>query len=89
MTSYRRDDAVLWRSTGRTVVLLTPAEDEPFSLGGAGVTLWDLLSGPHSTGAAAESLAAMFGISSADALEAITPVLEELTERGAVVVTEE
>ena len=89
MTRYRRDDAVLWRNTGREVVLLPPGAHDPMALAGAGVALWELLAVPHSLSAVATALAGRFDIPPQDALQAITPILTELTERGAVVASEE
>lgn len=81
---FVRDPAALWRRVADGVLVLPPAETEPFLIGGSGGALWDVLSSPVTIDEAAAILADAYGAPVADVRAGIAGVLDELAARGAI-----
>jgi len=83
---YRRG-AVLWRQTYDRVLILLPSSGQFITLEATGRDLWAALEEPGTVHDLACRLAADFGAPVAQIASDITPVIEELDRRGAVVAT--
>lgn len=82
--AYRRDDGVLWRRSGKQVVLLPGVSGELFTLDGTGVVLWELLAEPTTLDDAAHLLGEIYGVSPETVAADIEPLLVELVSLSAV-----
>ena len=83
-TIVRRAD-VLWRHAADSVLVRRPGGDEVLKLTGSGVALWDALEGPVTFAELCGDLAADHGADAELVRTDIIPVIEDLHERGAVI----
>ena len=85
MTSWTRDERVLWRRSFERVVLLAPGRDEPLVLEGSGRLVWELLDEPRSASVLNATLAELFHRDIDEVDREVTPFLAELRAAGALV----
>ena len=85
MTSWTRDERVLWRRSYARVVLLAPGRDEPLVLQGTGRLVWELLDEPRSASVLNATLAELFHRDIDEVDREVTPFLAELRAAGALV----
>jgi hypothetical protein len=83
-TRLERMPTVLWRRTGRAVLLLPPRAEKPIWLTGTGVQLWESLSEPRTVDELARRLAREFAADPRQVVMDLEPVLAELVGIGAV-----
>jgi len=75
---------VLWRRSLEAALVLSPGIDEPLTLAGTGVDLWDLLAQPTSTDDLVAALAARYGAEPSVVEVDVMPVLSALESIGAI-----
>jgi Coenzyme PQQ synthesis protein D (PqqD) len=80
--SFARDERVLWRRNGGSVVFLPPEGDEVLTLRGGGFHAWELLHQPRTEPELVRSLAEMFAAPAEKVLHDLAPVLRRLVELG-------
>jgi hypothetical protein len=85
---YTRRQQVLWRHSSDAVVLLAPSGRQVFTLEGSGVDLWQLLAEPIALEEAADLLAEAYGTTAAEVAADIRPVLDELSRREVVEISD-
>jgi hypothetical protein len=85
VTSWHRDNRVLWRRSFERLVLLAPGCDEPLVLEGTGRLVWELLDEPQRASVLHPALAELFERDVADIDREVTPFLAELCAAGALV----
>jgi hypothetical protein len=85
VTSWHRDERVLWRRSFDRIVLLAPGREEPLVLEGTGRLVWELLDGPQRACVLHAALAELFVRDVADIDREVTPFLAELCAAGALV----
>jgi hypothetical protein len=85
VTSWHRDERVLWRRSFERLVLLAPGREEPLVLEGTGRLVWDLLDEPRRDSLLHATLAELFERDVADVDREVTPFLMELRAAGALV----
>jgi hypothetical protein len=76
-------EGVLWRRVLDDVVLLPPAQPEPFALAG-GATLWELLGQPCALADLVEATCERTGADPATVERGLGAMLADLEDRGAV-----
>lgn len=81
---WERSPYVLWRRSGRRIVLKLPDRDELVILDRSGVELWDELTGPVTVLQVAEVLGVRFGVDPELVAADIVPVLADLEARDLV-----
>lgn len=86
MSSLRRDPTVLWRRSGRRVVLLPTGCAEPIVLDGIGRLVWELLDEPTAREDLVDVLGEHFDEPRDQVEVDLEPFLEELTGSGALTV---
>lgn len=77
-----RAEGVLWRRTASGVVVLGSAAEEPVTITGAGVLIWELLEDPIAPDELFETLATIHGMQSSEVSADVTPVVTELLRLG-------
>ena len=77
---YARHPDVLWRSTSRGPVVLSPARDDPERLGGLAAVVWEVLDHPLSAAGLQEEVAGVV-----DGRPDLGPCLATLIEAELVV----
>ena len=85
MSSWHRDERVLWRRSFERIVLLAPGGEEPLVLEGTGRLVWELLDEPRSAWALNATLAELFHRDLDEVDREVTPFLAELRAAGALV----
>jgi hypothetical protein len=85
VTSWHRDERVLWRRSFERIVLLAPGREEPLVLEGTGRLVWELLDEPQRVSVLHAALAELFARDVADVDREVTPFLAELCAAGALV----
>jgi hypothetical protein len=85
VTSWHRDDRVLWRRSFERIVLLAPGREEPLVLEGTGRLVWELLDEPQRASVLHTALAELFARDVTDVDREVTPFLAELCAAGALV----
>ncbi|MDQ1102966.1 PqqD family protein [Nocardioides zeae] len=85
-TTLRRNPSALGTSTGDTMVLLDE-RGEYLELNPVGVSVWECLEQPTTFGALVLLLATEYGAAAAQVRGDVLPFLDELAERGLVLLT--
>ena len=81
---WRRCPEVLWRRSLDAVILLPPGADDPITLLGTGIELWELLVEPGTVTQLATVLARAHTADPATVEADIAPVIRQLVEHGAL-----
>lgn len=82
--TWLRDERVLWRRSGATVILSPPTSDELLLLEGTGVLTWELLAEPIAESELAAEMATRFGVDPREVRAQLEPFLSQLQEHGVV-----
>lgn len=85
MSTWQRDEAVLWRRSGGRRVLRCPGTDAPIVLEGGGSAAWDLLEHPLTDDELFDVLSEVFGEERSRIEVELSDFLEQLRAAGAVV----
>lgn len=79
----------MWSALGEEVVILDLNSSSYLGLGDVGAAVWNLLAEPRTVTDLEVRLAAIYEVDSADLSRDLRPFLEELVDRGLVVVDED
>lgn len=86
MTRVGRGRDVLWRRSGRRIVILPPTSQQPMVLDGVGGLVWELLDEPLDLADLAERLGAHFDMDQEMVERELRPFLAELADCRAITV---
>ncbi len=81
---WRRRPDVAWRGSLDALVLLAPGQDEPVTVAGSAVAVWNHLERPVTTGQLADGLATELHADPEQVARDLGPLLAELVELGAI-----
>jgi hypothetical protein len=85
MMRWQRNERTLWRAgPNGSLVVLSPADQQPYVVHGSGAALWRALAEPRTTAEVAADLASAFGVELNVIVRDIEPVLAALVEHDAV-----
>lgn len=81
---WQRNEAVLWRRSGTTVLLKTPCAPDIVALDGTGTALWGELERPATLPALADRLGERFDVAPEVVSADLLPVMRDLERRQLV-----
>lgn len=87
MSTWHRDERVLWRRSFERVVLLAPERGDPLVLDGTGRVIWELLDEPMAGAELSATLAELFRRDVVEVDREVEPFLANLRAAGALVAT--
>ena len=86
-TIFRRADRVLWRSFAAEVLVAVPGRDDINQLVGTAAAVWDELEVPRTAAEVIERLCDEFASPTEVVGPDVEALLEDLVQRGCIVVT--